>query len=323
MNRSIQVLEVRSELGAGTRGASLGIGAMKVASLNRRSKYFAKNPLVTIPNENELLFWESQFQHAKYIDGVTKVYDYVMSEVAGQLTNKQNFVIVLAGDHSTAGGTIAGIKKAYPDKRLGVVWIDAHADMHTPYTTPSGNVHGMPLAISLGMDNLAQKRNEVNPLVSDYWEQLKNIGGICPKLNKEDVVFIGVRDTEPEEDYLLESNNIRNISVDEVRQKGVDAIVKESLAYLDDCDLIYVSFDVDSMDCFLVSHGTGTPVPNGLAKEEAAELLTGLVQDPKVCCFEITEVNPTLDEKCNEMAETAFTMLELVTNAITKAEASA
>lgn len=314
--RPIQVLEVRSELGAGTRGASLGIGAIKVASLNMKSDYFAQHPLITIPHENEMLFWDSPHPFAKYIDGVEKVYTYVSYEVANQLVERQHFPIVLAGDHSTAGATIAGIRKAYPHSRLGVVWIDAHADLHTPYTTPSGNIHGMPLAVSLGIDNLDCRRNEIPADIHRYWEKLKNMGNVFPKIYAEDLVFIAVRDTEQEEDYLMEKLGIRNVLVNEVRQRGAARIVQEVLEKLNNCDMIYVSFDVDSMDCDLVSRGTGTPVPNGLTAQEAGDLLCGLIADPRTCCFEITEVNPLLDNKGNKMAETAFAILQRATQVV-------
>lgn len=316
MRRPVQILEVRSEVGAGTRGASLGIEAIKVASLKFKSDYFAKHPGTNIPNENNMLFWDSPHPLAKYIDGVVKVYQYVSSEVANQLVERQRFPVVLAGDHSTAGATIAGIRKAYPYSRLGVVWIDAHADLHTPYTTPSGNMHGMPLAVSLGVDNLDKRRNDIPGNVLHYWERLKNMGGICPKILPEDLVFVALRDTEPEEDYLVERLGIRNISVAELRAQGAQATADAVLEHLSACDLIYVSFDVDSMDCDLVCRGTGTPVPGGLSAQEASDLLCGLVADPRTCCFEITEVNPLLDDKCNTMAETAFLALERATRVV-------
>src|SRR5690606_40461488 len=93
---------------------------------------------------------------------------------------------------STAIGTIAGIRKAYPKKRLGVIWIDAHADIHSPYTTPTGNVHGMPIAVSLDEDNLAHKINKPDQETINYWFQLKNIGAIVPKIQPRDLIYIEV-----------------------------------------------------------------------------------------------------------------------------------
>jgi len=310
INDKIRLLEVPSELGAGTRGASLGIGAIKVAALNAKNKFFSKFESTKIPNENELLFEDSPTQYANYIDGIVKVYNYVSHFVSEEVTYNKRFPIVLAGDHSTAGATITGIKKSNPNKRLGVIWIDAHADLHTPYTTPSGNLHGMPLAVCLGINNLENQRNDIPKEIKDHWHKLKHMGDVYPKIEPNDLVFIALRDTEKEEDYLCERLGIRNFDVEEVQEKGAPKIVEEVLQYLINCDMIYISFDVDSMDCNLVSKGTGTPVPEGLSEEEATEIVTGLVADPKTCCLEITEVNPTLDNKCNVMAETAFRVLD-------------
>ncbi|BDS13935.1 arginase [Aureispira anguillae] len=315
-NDKIRILEVPSELGAGTRGASLGIGAIKVAALNAGNKYFSKYTSTIIPNENELLFEDSPTQYANYIDGIVKVYNYVSHYVSEEVTYNKRFPIVLAGDHSTAGATITGIKKSNPNKRLGVIWIDAHADLHTPYTTPSGNVHGMPLAVCLGIDNIEHQRNDIPKEIAEHWHRLKHMGDVYPKIEANDLVFIALRDTEEEEDFLTNRLGIRNFAVDEVREKGTTQIVKEVLSYLHNCDMIYISFDVDSMDCHLVSKGTGTPVPHGLSEEEATDLVCGLVADPKTCCLEVTEVNPTLDDKCNTMAETAFRVLDRATNIV-------
>ncbi|MGB0850963.1 MAG: arginase family protein, partial [Bacteroidia bacterium] len=116
--------------------------------------------------------------------------------------------------------------------------------------------------------------------------------------------------------FFAAEKGIKNISVGELKLKGAEQIAEETLAYLDHCDLLYISFDVDSMDCNLISHGTGTPVPNGLDELEATTLLTELAKSDKLCCFEVTEINPTLDEKTNTMAETAFRVLDKVTDVI-------
>lgn len=317
MSERIQILEIRSELGAGTRGASLGIGAMKVASLKANDTYFAQYPLHLVPNENEMLFRPTNTtRHAKYIKGILKVYNYVAEAMDELLHERTEFIIILSGDHSSAGASIAGLKTAFPEKRLGVIWIDAHADMHTPYTTPSGNIHGMPLALSLGFDNLDKRRNDPSPEVSMYWNQLKYVGNIAPKIYPEDLVFIALRDTEDEEDFLIEQHEVKTFRVAEVREKGAVAIADATLDYLKDCDMIYISFDVDSMDCDLVSRGTGTPVPEGLTQQEALDILCRLTLDTRVTCMEVTEVNPLLDNKCNTMAETAFSILSKVTEVV-------
>ncbi|MCB0819899.1 MAG: arginase [Bacteroidetes bacterium] len=309
--KKAKLILLRSELGAGTRGASLGVDALKIAAIDLKSNYFREIDEIEISDENWLLLESVKFKYAKRIRGITKIYERLSKAVQKVLRKHEAFPIVLAGDHSTAGGTIAGIKQAYPDERLGVIWIDAHADLHSPYTTPSGNVHGMPLATALGEDNLEMLSNEIDAPTKKEWEKLKNSGGICPKIEYRDLVYIGVRDTEEEEDFLIEKHKVKNISTKELRSKGASAVVAEVLEYLSHCEKIYISFDVDSLDP-RISTGTGTPVPNGLKIKEAKELMTGLVSDRRVCCFEIVEINPTLDTE-NSMAETAFKILEAAT----------
>ncbi|PRY85161.1 arginase [Mongoliibacter ruber] len=311
--RNIKLVEVRSEIAAGTRGASLGIDALKIASLDKTSDFFTRFDPINVPDANNFLWRGNKHPNAKYIDGVYQVLRNVHNTIESLRMDKI-FPIVLAGDHSTAAGTIMGIKAANPDKRLGVIWIDAHADLHTPFTTPSGNMHGMPLAMCIQTDNLDCQVNEPGEDTLQYWEKIKKIGGDSPKINAEDIVFISVRDTEEPEDYLINKHGIRNFETAEVRQKGVAQIAKEALEQLKDCDQIYISFDVDSLDSS-ISVGTGTPVPDGLTVEEALQLNTELIKDKRVCCWEIVEVNPTLDSE-NLMAENAFDILEATTKSL-------
>lgn len=320
MTNPVQLIEVPSEIGAGTRGASLGIGAMKVAAFKEKSQFFHIHPSIEIPNENHLLFEPVKTPFAKRIDGILKVYQRLGGQVRETLKSKR-FPVVLAADHSTAGGTIAGVKMAMPDARLGVVWIDAHADLHSPYTTPSGNVHGMPMAATCGLDNLEKQRNDLDPKSRSYWEQLKWVGEMSPKVQPEDVVFIGLRDLEEEEIHLMNKHGMKNYTIDEVRKLGIAKTVDRIRKRLAHCDAIYISFDVDSLDCETVSAGTGTPVANGLNEEEAMELVPMLVETPSVVAFEVTEINPTLDEKKNKMAETAFRILAKSTEAYYKSRA--
>jgi arginase len=311
--RNIKLVEVRSEIAAGTRGASLGIDALKIASLDKTSDFFSKFDPINVPDANNFLWKGNKHPHAKYIDGVFQVLKNVCSTIES-LRLEKKFPIVLAGDHSTAAGTIMGIKAADPEKRLGVIWIDAHADLHTPFTTPSGNMHGMPLAMCIQTDNLACQVNEPIQETKQYWERIKKIGGDFPKIQAKDIVFISVRDTEEPENHLIKQYGIKNFTTEEVRTLGITLIAEKALDILKECDQIYISFDVDSLDSS-ISMGTGTPVPNGLTVEEALALNTELIKDKRVCCWEIVEVNPTLDTE-NLMAEIAFDILEATTKSL-------
>ena len=314
MNNLI-IIEVKSEIGAGTRGASLGVEAVKIASLDLGSDFFRKYASVEVEHVNEVLFNSAEHANAKFIDGVLIMEERVCLEVYEQLF-EERFPIVLAGDHSTAYGTIAGIKKAFPRKRIGVIWIDAHADLHSPYTTPSGNMHGMTLAMACDIDNLECKVNNPRGETIEYWEQIQQVGVAGAKVYPEDVVMIAVRDLEKAENYLINKYGIGFIETEEVRKQGAAAAAARALQMLDHCDLIYVSFDVDSIDSRF-SSGTGTPVPNGLTPEEVKLLNATLVRDPRVCVWEMAEVNPTLDTE-NRMSETAFEVMNAVASAISE-----
>lgn len=311
MIKPIKIIEVKSEIGAGTRGASMGVDAIKIAALDFGSPFFKRYKTVEIPTENNLLLEPVVHDYAKRIKGIFSLNERIAKEIQKTLKAEQ-IPIVLAGDHSSALGTISGIRMAYPDKRLGVIWIDAHADLHSPYTTPSGNMHGMPLSCVLNEDNRDKQQNKPDDETVEYWEKLKNLGGICPKIHYSDLVYIALRDLEPQEEYLIKKNKIRVINIPEIRKKAVERVAIDSLNYLDHCDLIYVSFDVDSMDS-RISSGTGTPVPNGITEKEAGNLIYYIMRSKKIVCFEMVEINPTLDKE-NLMAENAFEILQKTTN---------
>jgi len=311
--KNIKLIEVPSEIGAGTRGASMGIDAVKIAALDFMSNFFVHFPSEKIEVENNLLFEPIKSPYAKRIQGVVNLYERISKAVSDSIKNNF-FPVVLSGDHSNAGGTISGIKMAKPKSKLGVIWIDAHADLHTPYTTPSGNMHGMPLSTAIAEDNIDCKVHDIDEKTAKLWDQLKTIGKINQKVLPEDIVFISLRDYEKEEKFLIEKYGMKVITTSEVRRNGAENVSRKVLRYLSDCTDIYVSFDVDSLDS-AISKGTGTPVSNGLKEREAEDLISKFMQSRKICCFEITEVNPTLDKE-NLMAEIAFNILQRSVNVL-------
>jgi len=309
--KNIKLIEVASEIGAGTRGASLAIEAIKIAALDFMSSFFIHFPSEKISSDNRILYEPIDSPYAKRIKGVTTMYEKVSKSVS-ETIKSHFFPVIISGDHSNAGATITGIKMARPKSKLGVIWIDAHADLHTPYTTPSGNMHGMPLAIALNENNEECAVHDIEEETKKQWNYLKNMGKISPKVLPEDVVFISLRDYEKEEKHLIEKYGMKVIGTNEVRRKGPENIVRAVIRYLSDCTDLYVSFDVDSLDSS-ISRGTGTPVSNGLKEREAEDLISKFMQNRKICCFEITEVNPTLDRE-NLMAEIAFNILQRSVN---------
>lgn len=307
MSKDLQIIGVTSELGAGTRGASLGLDAMQIASLQYDRSFFLRHAEHRLETVNHRLYEETDLAYAKRLDGIAEMYSRIENSVSSSLKLGQ-FPVVVAGDHSSAGGTIAGIKKAFPNKRLGVIWLDAHADLHSPYTSPSGNVHGMPLATAIHEDNLECQNNQPEQETIWHWNVMK---GSNQRVLPEDIHFIGVRSTETPEDVLMEKYEMPNYTVEEVRELGIPQMAENVLDYLKDCDILYLSFDVDSMDPE-VSRGTGTPVPGGFTENEALKIIQALLKDPRFCCFEIVEINPLLDDKGNAMAEAAFRIFKPV-----------
>ncbi|MCF2873258.1 MULTISPECIES: arginase [unclassified Tenacibaculum] len=315
MMKEIKIIKNRSDIGAGTRGSDMGIDAVEIAAINRDSNYFDSYEFEDVITENESVYNKENNSFAKRISSVFNQCKRLSNHVKVNL-QEGKFPIVISGDHSSALGTISGVKAANSTKRVGVVWIDAHGDLHSPYTSPSGNIHGMPLSAAISDDNLDCQINDVDRETTELWDRMKNIGTPGQKVLPEDIVFFGVRDTEEPEDKQMDKYGIKNYMVAEVRYRGLEVCVKEALEKLSDCDVIYVSFDVDAMDCDMISYGTGTPVPKGFDQHEVIAIINQLLESKKVACLEFVEINPLLDFKGNKMAETAFEVLEEVTKTI-------
>ena len=315
MEKTIKLIKNRSDIGAGTRGADMGIDAIEIAAINKGNDYFNRFDFEDVKTHNESIYNMVRNSFAKRIEDVCEQCTRVSKSVKKNMQSGF-FPLVLSGDHSSALGTISGVKAAFPDKKLGVVWIDAHADLHSPYTSPSGNIHGMPLAAALADDNMACQINEVGRATEKHWNAMKNMGVRGAKVSPEHLIYFGVRDTEEPEDRQIEKLGIKNYTVAEVRYRGLDVCVREALDKLMDCDIIYISFDVDSMDCDIISYGTGTPVPKGFDQYEIIAIIQQIIRSKKVVCLEFVEINPLLDTKGNKMAETAFEVLDNVTQTV-------
>ncbi len=313
--KEIKIIKNRSDIGAGTRGSDMGIDAIEIAAINKGSNYFDRFYFEDVITENESIYNKVNNSFAKRIENVLNQCTRLSNHVKINL-QENKFPIVLSGDHSSALGTISGIKAANPDKNLGVIWIDAHGDLHSPYTSPSGNIHGMPLAAAINDDNLDCQINNVDPETVKLWEMMKIIGTNDTKISPDNLVFFGVRDTEEPEDKQIEKHGIKNYKVAEVRHRGLTTCVNEALENLKNCDILYISFDVDALDCDMISYGTGTPVPKGFDPQEVITIINQLLESKKVACIEFVEVNPLLDNKGNKMAETAFDVLEDITKTI-------
>ncbi len=307
----VGLVEVDCDLGAGIPGAGSGIDLLKSAiERNRGLAAISDRVIAEIAHQQRASATADTVSkggltpHARHIGVIAPVMDQAASLVAATLAEGR-LPIVLAGDHSTAAGTIAGIRRAYPYQRLGVIWIDAHADIHSPYTTPSGNMHGMPLAIASMHDNLSEAVNAPDDITLQLWSQLQRLHQQeTPSIDLRDLVYIAVRDTEAAENVTIVEKNIPVIGTQDVRRDGPVHSAERALRYLQDAEIIYVSFDVDALDS-TICKGTGTPVPGGLWVDEAQLILSRLLADPRVCCWEICEINPHLDT-LNTLAEVSL-----------------
>ncbi|MGE6572169.1 arginase [Psychrobacter namhaensis] len=310
--KNVRIVEVYSDVAGHKKGASLGIDALRDSSKEMNAEYYEKMQFDRIKNDYTHE-GESRFEHAKYADVIEPVISKLANKVK-EIRDENKFPIVIAGDHSSCAGTMHGLKMAHPDAEIGVVYIDAHADIHSPYTSGSGNMHGMPLAMACAIDNLECQRNELSDAEKEYWERLKFMASSEPSIKPENVVFCAVRDYQEEEMELIKRHKIPLYSVAEITKKGISATVAEIFKKLEYCDHIYVSFDVDSVDPLYVP-GTGTPAMNGLSYEQAMQLNIELIKNEKVCCWEMAEINPLYNNSKDDSTR-IFKILEEVTHSL-------
>lgn len=218
--------------------------------------------------ESNLLNFESVMNFNEYL---AKAVDESITE--------NHFPLILGGDHSLAIGSIAGISKHY--ENLGVIWYDAHGDLNDSHTSPSGNIHGMPLAASCGVGD----------------EKMVNLYNDGAKIRPENVVLIGMRDLDEGEKKYIKENNILTYTMVDVREKGIKRVIEESISHLKDkTDGVHLSLDVDALDP-LETPGTGTPVDGGLTLSETQTAMKLLHDSKCVTSMDLVEVNPLLDDK--------------------------
>lgn len=290
-----KVITVESDFGAGKKGAAKGPQALlqelQKADFNAFDvfNYTRLAPHETAPSE--------ETPHGKNIENIRNFQEKIVDHIQ-DILKLQKLPFILSGDHSSANALISGIKDYHANARIGVIWIDAHADLHSPYTTPSGNIHGMPIAALMGDDHREMGKNDPKKMTRDLWEVLKKLGRrkITPKIQGRDIVFIALRSTEDEEEKIITKEGIKCFRPDDIKTLGIDIVADQTLHHLRNCQYIYISFDVDSLDT-QYSVGTGTPVEDGLTIEQAEYLLTRFGKQDKLIGLEITEINPDLDSE--------------------------
>ncbi|MGX2949764.1 arginase [Ursidibacter sp. B-7004-1] len=285
--QTINIIQILSDIGAGKRGSHEGVKWL--------CERHSIQPVAMFENHSDS---KHLTPPAKYIDNLTAFFQQFIPTLT-QYYQQPEFPVILTGDHSNAVGTLSALCNAYPNKRIGIIWIDAHADLHTPYTTPSGNIHGMSLAALLRQDNLSQQIHTLTPEVESYWQHLKQLAPTAQGILPKDICFLGLRDFEPQEQALIEELSIPYYSTQKIRELGFEKVLTQVKQQFADVDLLYVSFDVDALDANLIS-ATGTPVSEGFTETEMTVLLEQLLALPNLSVFEITEFNPTLSENAEE-----------------------
>ncbi len=271
------------DLGSGRRGVDMGPSALRIADLENKLRHLGYEVqdlgdiFVEIMEKQEI-----GNPKLRYLDEVLKT-SQTLAEIVENELNKGNFPLCIGGDHSMALGTIAGIAAHCKKERktFGVIWIDAHADMNTDETTPSGNIHGMPLAASMGLGNKS--------LVDFY--------GFSPKLKPENCVLISVRSVDEAEKRNIKLLNPTVYTMSDIDKLGIHRVISKVLKqFRKQVDHIHVSFDVDSVDPS-VAPGVGTPVKGGLDYREAHLLMETIAECGCMSSLEVAELNPVLDNQ--------------------------
>ncbi|VEF49861.1 arginase [Bacillus freudenreichii] len=290
MRKKLSIIGMPMDLGQMRRGVDMGPSAMRYADAVKR--------LERIGYEVE----DMGDIHVDYIDEERNVQPSLRnlkaitkaaSRLAGcvdSIIKKGSFPLVLGGDHSIAIGTLAGAAQNYDN--LGVIWYDAHGDLNTDETSPTGNIHGMPLAASLGFGH----------------SQLTGVGGFHPKVKPENVVIIGARDLDQGERDLIKEHSIKVYTMHEIDRLGMTKVMEETIDYLKEkTDGVHLSLDLDGLDPH-DAPGVGTPVLGGISYRESHLAMEMLAESEIITSAEFVEVNPILDEK-NKTAEVAVALM--------------
>lgn len=298
--RTIHLIGVPMDLGSGRRGVDMGPSAIRIAGLADRltelgNRVIDEGDLPT-KNAEELKVGRVR---ARYLTEITRANRALAAKVE-QVMAKRHFPLVLGGDHSIAVGTISGIASWARHKRqkVGVLWVDAHSDINTPTTSPSGNIHGMPLAALLGLGP----------------RELGSIGGAFRKVEAANVALLGIRSVDEGERRHLKRLGVHVYTMADIDRDGIHTVMREAIGNIArDTQFVHVSFDLDSVDPSLAP-GVGTPVKGGLDYREAHLVMESLAEAGVMTSLELVEVNPILDDR-NRSAEFA---VELVQSAFGK-----
>lgn len=297
---AVTVIGVPTDLGANMRGANIGPSAIRIAGLHEKLKMLGcsieERGDIVVPLREMLSQAEVDVKHRMAIKDICQK---LSSEVYNALKAGRK-PIVLGGDHSIAMGTISGVSRYVKDERsnLGLIWVDAHADMNTPESTHTGNIHGMPLSTLLGQG----------------FPDLVGIDGFSPKVRPHNVALIGIRTLDSEEKELCRKSGVRYFTMREIDERGMAAVMKEAIAVATNGTLgFHVSFDLDGIDP-IYAPGVSTPVTGGVSYREAHLMLEMMADTKKLMSMEFVELNPM----CDIEHKTAGLVVDLVQSALGK-----
>ena len=290
----IAIIGAPLDLGQDRRGVDMGPSAIRVANLNKRLEKLGYHPadLGNVPVDQPESLPEGPAR-AKYLPQIALACKRLASMVDGALAKNQ-VPLVLGGDHSVAVGTVAGVSRHFRRKKqeIGLIWVDAHADMNTPETSPSGNVHGMPLACCVG----------VGP------SELVNLLGYAPKVNPRKTVLVGLRDVDILERGQVRQTGVRAFTMRDIDERGLRSVMDEALRIAtDDTAGFHLSLDMDWIDPQFAP-GVGTPVRGGATYREAHLAMETICDNGHMLSMEVVEVNPVIDE-INRTADLAVEMI--------------
>ncbi len=279
--QTISIIGFPMDLGSGRRGVDMGPSALRIAGLENKLELLGYKVEDTGDIDIEIMERQKlNNPRLRYLNEILKTSKILASRVE-KVLEQNKFPLCIGGDHSMAIGTIAGISSYCRKNKLtlGVIWIDAHTDMNTDETTPSGNIHGMPLAASMGLGN----------------PSLVNFYGFAPKLKPENCAIIAARSIDVEERKIIKKLNPAVYTMSDVDKLGIHRIISRVLKqFKEKVDHIHVSFEVDSVDPNFAP-GVGTPVPGGINFREAHLLMEAIAECGCMSSLEIAEVNPILD----------------------------
>jgi arginase len=290
LSKTVNLLGFPMDLGADRRGVDMGPSALRIANLRVKLEHLGYKVIdsgdIFIQNVERQ---KIQNPKLKYINEILRTSKILAGKIE-RILEKNQFPLCLGGDHSMALGTISGISSFCKKNKLklGVIWIDAHADMNTDETSPSGNIHGMPMASAVGLGN----------------ERLVEFYGFSPKVKPDNCALIGVRSIDPQERINIKKVGLPVYTMSDVDKLGIHRIISRVLKqFKEKVDHIHVSFDLDSVDPD-IAPGVGTPVSGGLSYREAHLLMESIAECGCMSSLEVSEVNPILDRK-NRSAEFA------------------